>query len=52
MHIHRQSDDRLGREADVHPSPNYDFHVTLDQAAGSLEYNYGSAAALVQAGKL
>lgn len=31
---------------------NYDFHVTLDQAAGSLEHNYDNAAALVQAGKL
>jgi len=31
---------------------NYDFHVTLDEAAGSSEYNYEKAAALVQAGKL
>jgi predicted dithiol-disulfide oxidoreductase (DUF899 family) len=31
---------------------NHDFHVTLDKARGSQEYNYASAAALVQAGKL
>ena len=31
---------------------NYDFHVTLDEAAGSAEYNYANSAALVQAGKL
>ncbi len=31
---------------------NYDFHVTLDKDAGSVEYNYASAAALVKAGKL
>jgi predicted dithiol-disulfide oxidoreductase (DUF899 family) len=31
---------------------NYDFHVTLDRARGSLEYNYTSAAGLVRAGKL
>jgi predicted dithiol-disulfide oxidoreductase (DUF899 family) len=31
---------------------NYDFHVTLDEAAGSVEYNYENAAALQQAGKL
>jgi predicted dithiol-disulfide oxidoreductase (DUF899 family) len=31
---------------------NYDFHVTLDEAAGSTEYNYANAARLVQAGKL
>jgi predicted dithiol-disulfide oxidoreductase (DUF899 family) len=31
---------------------NYDFHVTLDEAAGSDEYNYAKATALVQAGKL
>ncbi len=28
---------------------NYDFHVTLDEAAGSVEYNYQHAAALAQA---
>jgi predicted dithiol-disulfide oxidoreductase (DUF899 family) len=27
---------------------NYDFHVTLDEAAGSVEYNYANAAALAQ----
>lgn len=31
---------------------NYDFHVTLDVAEGSDEYNYEKAAALVQARKL
>lgn len=31
---------------------NYDFHVTLDEAAGSDEYNYANAAELVKAGKL
>ncbi len=31
---------------------NYDFHVTLDEAAGSVEYNYQSVAALKQAGKI
>ncbi|HKA55777.1 MAG TPA: DUF899 domain-containing protein [Candidatus Binatia bacterium] len=31
---------------------NYDFHVTLDQDAGSVEYNYANAAELVKAGKL
>ncbi|HKA89354.1 MAG TPA: DUF899 domain-containing protein [Haliangiales bacterium] len=31
---------------------NYDFHVTLDEAAGSDEYNYAKAAALVQERKL
>src|SRR5262249_15289154 len=31
---------------------NYDFHVTLDEALGSDEYNYAKAAALVDAGKL
>jgi predicted dithiol-disulfide oxidoreductase (DUF899 family) len=31
---------------------NYDFHVTLDEAAGSVEYNYQDASALKQAGKL
>ena len=31
---------------------NYDFHVTLDDARGSVEYNYQDAAALKQAGKV
>ncbi len=31
---------------------NYDFHVTLDEAAGSVEYNYADAAALHRTGKL
>ncbi len=31
---------------------NYDFHATLDEAEGSLEWNYRSTAALVQAGKI
>jgi predicted dithiol-disulfide oxidoreductase (DUF899 family) len=31
---------------------NYDFHVTLDPEAGSVEYNYASAAELMKAGKL
>ncbi len=31
---------------------NYDFHVTLDEAAGSTEYNYADARTLAQAGKL
>ena len=31
---------------------NYDFHVTLDAAAGSIEYNYANAADLVKARKL
>ncbi|MGI8991919.1 MAG: DUF899 domain-containing protein [Bryobacteraceae bacterium] len=31
---------------------NYDFHATLDADQGSVEYNYASAAALLQAGKI
>jgi predicted dithiol-disulfide oxidoreductase (DUF899 family) len=31
---------------------NYDFHVTLDEAAGSIEYNYADAVTLYNAGKL
>jgi predicted dithiol-disulfide oxidoreductase (DUF899 family) len=31
---------------------NYDFHVSLDPAEGSTEYNYADAGALHQAGKL
>ncbi len=31
---------------------NYDFHVTLDEVEGSVEYNYANAAALLQAGKI
>ena len=31
---------------------NYDFHVTLDEAAGSVEYNYQSAAELMEQGKV
>lgn len=31
---------------------NYDFHVTLDEAVGSAEYNYESAATLIRFGKL
>jgi predicted dithiol-disulfide oxidoreductase (DUF899 family) len=31
---------------------NYDFHVTLDEAAGSIEYNYADARELLAAGKL
>ncbi len=31
---------------------NYDFHVTLDRDAGSVEYNYANAAELVKARKL
>jgi len=31
---------------------NYDFHVTLDEDAGSVEYNYQNVAALKQAGKV
>ncbi len=31
---------------------NYDFHVTLDEAEGSVEYNYESAATILQAGKI
>ena len=31
---------------------NYDFHVTLDAAEGSVEYNYANAAQLVKADKL
>ncbi len=31
---------------------NYDFHVTLDEAEGSVEYNYADAAALLKAGKI
>ena len=31
---------------------NYDFHVTLDDAVGSVEYNYANAAALARDGKL
>ncbi len=31
---------------------NYDFHATIDEAHGSVEYNYASAKALFQAGKI
>ncbi len=31
---------------------NYDFHVTLDEAAGSVEYNYENTALLKQAGEI
>jgi predicted dithiol-disulfide oxidoreductase (DUF899 family) len=31
---------------------NYDFHVTMDEAAGSREYNFTDVAALKQAGKI
>ncbi len=31
---------------------NYDFHVTLDEEAGSIEYNYQNGATLKQAGKI
>jgi predicted dithiol-disulfide oxidoreductase (DUF899 family) len=31
---------------------NYDFHVTLDEAMGSVEHNYHDAAALAQAGRI
>lgn len=31
---------------------NYDFHVTLDEAEGSVSYNFESAAALLEAGKI
>lgn len=31
---------------------NYDFHVTLDKEAGSVEYNYARASELVKTGKL
>jgi predicted dithiol-disulfide oxidoreductase (DUF899 family) len=31
---------------------NYDFHVTLDPAEGSVDYNYANASDLVKAGKL
>lgn len=31
---------------------NYDFHVTLDEALGSTEYNYANASELVKARKL
>ncbi len=31
---------------------NYDFHTTLDEARGSVEWNYRSAASLVAAGKI
>lgn len=31
---------------------NYDFHVTLDREAGSVEYNYAKVSDLVSAGKL
>jgi predicted dithiol-disulfide oxidoreductase (DUF899 family) len=31
---------------------NYDFHVTLDEAHGAVEYNYHQAAALKKAGKI
>ena len=31
---------------------NYDFHVTLDETKGSVEWNYRSAAALIQAGAI
>jgi predicted dithiol-disulfide oxidoreductase (DUF899 family) len=31
---------------------NYDFHVTFDEAAGSLEYNYASAPELLKRGEI
>lgn len=31
---------------------NYDFHVTLDQAEGSVEYNYANSTELFKAGKI
>lgn len=31
---------------------NYDFHTTLDENKGSVEWNYRSAASLVEAGKI
>jgi predicted dithiol-disulfide oxidoreductase (DUF899 family) len=31
---------------------NYDFHVTLNEAEGSVEWNYATAATLQQAGKI
>ena len=31
---------------------NYDFHTTLDEAKGSVEWNYRSAKSLVEAGKI
>src|SRR5262249_26493098 len=31
---------------------NYDFHVTLDEANGSIEYNYGHVPTLLEAGKI
>jgi len=31
---------------------NYDFHVTLDAAKGSVEHNYASSAELSKAGKI
>lgn len=31
---------------------NYDFHITLDEAEGSVEYNYTSATSLLKAGKI
>ena len=31
---------------------NYDFHVTLDSAKGSTEYNYANASELIKAGKI
>jgi len=31
---------------------NYDFHVTLDEAKGSVEYNYGHVPTLLQSGKI
>lgn len=31
---------------------NYDFHITLDEAAGSAEYNYADVAALHENGKI
>jgi len=31
---------------------NYDFHVTFDEAAGSVEYNYASASELLKRGEI
>ncbi len=31
---------------------NYDFHVTVDEEAGSDEYNYAKTAVLLKAGKI
>jgi len=31
---------------------HYDFHVTVDEAAGSVEYNYANAATLAKAGEI